>query len=137
MLLGLRRRLPQVPYSPAPAISASDRAGRAWPPVGTASWAVLGVRIDEKETVVKAGVASLRTGTPVTADTLFLIGSITKLFTPALVLQFVDAAPIGLDDPITTHLPDRRSALTTPSDIRSRHVGVARRTCECIRRAVL
>jgi CubicO group peptidase (beta-lactamase class C family) len=39
---------------------------------------------------VTAGVVNLRTGIPVTADTLFQIQSVTKLFTATLVMQLVD-----------------------------------------------
>lgn len=55
---------------------------------------------------VAAGVLSLRTGTPVTTDSLFLPGSIGKLYTATLVMMLVDEGRLDLDTPIRTYLPD-------------------------------
>ncbi|MEU4823542.1 serine hydrolase domain-containing protein [Actinomadura sp. NPDC023710] len=52
-----------------------------------------------------AGAADLATGRPVTADMRHRIGSITKTFTAAAVLQQVDSGQIGLDAPIGRYLP--------------------------------
>ena len=43
---------------------------------------------------------------PVTPDTRFRIGSITKQFTAALILQLVEEGRVALDAPLTTYLPD-------------------------------
>jgi CubicO group peptidase (beta-lactamase class C family) len=51
------------------------------------------------------GVRSTTTGAPVTPDTLFAIGSVTKSFTAVGVLQLVDRGLIALDTPIITYLP--------------------------------
>jgi len=51
------------------------------------------------------GVRSTATGAPVTPDTLFAVGSITKSFTALGVLQLVDQGLIALDAPIVAHLP--------------------------------
>ncbi|MCX5202745.1 beta-lactamase family protein [Streptomyces sp. NBC_00237] len=53
-----------------------------------------------------AGVADLATGRPVTADLKHRIGSVTKTFTAAAVLQLVDSGRIDLDAPVGHHLPD-------------------------------
>ena len=53
------------------------------------------------------GVTSLRTKVEVDADTVFQIGSITKLWTTTLVMQLVDEGLLDLDQP--------RSAPTSPS----------------------
>jgi D-alanyl-D-alanine carboxypeptidase len=42
---------------------------------------------------------------PATADTLYRIGSITKLFTATALLILRDAGRLHLDDPLTKHLP--------------------------------
>ncbi len=42
---------------------------------------------------------------PVTADTVFEIGSITKVFTAFLLADMVRRGELGLDDPVTRHLP--------------------------------
>jgi len=52
-----------------------------------------------------AGVLSRATGYPVTADSYFQIGSVTKVFTASMVMQLVDEGRVGLDEPIRTHLP--------------------------------
>nr|WP_308120224.1 serine hydrolase domain-containing protein [Streptomyces bambusae] len=52
-----------------------------------------------------AGVADVTTGRPVTADMRHRVGSITKTFTAAAVLQQVEAGRIGLDAPIGRYLP--------------------------------
>lgn len=52
-----------------------------------------------------AGVADVATGRPVTADMRHRVGSITKTFTAAAVLQQVETGRIGLDTPIGRYLP--------------------------------
>ncbi|MFD3553766.1 serine hydrolase domain-containing protein [Streptomyces goshikiensis] len=52
-----------------------------------------------------AGVADVATGCPVTADMRHRVGSITKTFTAAAVLQQVESGRIGLDTPIGRYLP--------------------------------
>ncbi|MDT0318193.1 serine hydrolase domain-containing protein [Streptomyces millisiae] len=52
-----------------------------------------------------AGVADLTTGRPVTADLRHRVGSVTKTFTAAAVLQQVESGRIGLDTPIGRYLP--------------------------------
>ncbi|MCB5179000.1 serine hydrolase domain-containing protein [Streptomyces antimicrobicus] len=52
-----------------------------------------------------AGVADVTTGRPVTTDMRHRVGSITKTFTAAAVLQQVDRGRIGLDTPIGRYLP--------------------------------
>jgi CubicO group peptidase (beta-lactamase class C family) len=52
------------------------------------------------------GVRSTATSAPVTPDTLFAVGSVTKSFTALGVLQLVDQGLIALDTPIITYLPN-------------------------------
>ncbi|WP_030019696.1 serine hydrolase domain-containing protein [Streptomyces monomycini] len=52
-----------------------------------------------------AGVADVGTGRPVTAGMRHRVGSITKPFTAAAVLQLVDSGQVGLDTPIGRYLP--------------------------------
>jgi D-alanyl-D-alanine carboxypeptidase len=52
-----------------------------------------------------AGVADLSTGRPITSDMRHRVGSITKTFTAAAVLQQVESGQIGLDTPISHYLP--------------------------------
>ncbi|WP_369148988.1 serine hydrolase domain-containing protein [Streptomyces sp. R44] len=53
-----------------------------------------------------SGVADVATGRPVTPDMLQRVGSITKTFTAAAILQQVEQGRIRLDAPIADYLPD-------------------------------
>ncbi|MBY8343406.1 beta-lactamase family protein [Streptomyces spinosirectus] len=57
-----------------------------------------------------AGVLSLSTGVEANAETLFQIGSITKVWTATLVMQLVDEGLVELDAPIRGRLPEFRIA---------------------------
>lgn len=50
------------------------------------------------------GVASVEFGVPVTPDTVFEIGSVTKQITAAAVMLLVEDGKLALDDPVTKHL---------------------------------
>ena len=52
------------------------------------------------------GLADLTAGRAMTADTPVRLGSITKQFTAAVVLQLVAEGRIGLDDPVSRFFPD-------------------------------
>ena len=51
------------------------------------------------------GWANVERREPATADTLYRIGSITKLFTATALLILRDEGKLHLDDPLTAHLP--------------------------------
>jgi CubicO group peptidase (beta-lactamase class C family) len=55
-----------------------------------------------------AGVLSTATGVDTTADSVFQIGSITKVWTTTLVMQLVDEGLLDLDAPIRRYLPEFR-----------------------------
>ncbi|MEV4878457.1 serine hydrolase domain-containing protein [Streptomyces cyaneofuscatus] len=63
------------------------------------------VRDDDQVWRGAAGVADVVTGRPVTADMRHRVGSITKTFTAAAVLQQAENGRIGLDAPIGRYLP--------------------------------
>jgi D-alanyl-D-alanine-carboxypeptidase/D-alanyl-D-alanine-endopeptidase len=52
------------------------------------------------------GVRSVERQEPVTVDTLYQIGSVTKVFTTTLLAQLRDQGRINLDDPIGKYLPE-------------------------------
>ena len=56
------------------------------------------------------GEADRSWGIPNAPDTRFLIGSITKQFTAALVLQLAEEGALDLDAPVTRYLPDYPAA---------------------------
>jgi len=51
------------------------------------------------------GVASIETGQPVTPDTLFRVGSITKSMTATAVMRLVEAGKLDLDRPVREYVP--------------------------------
>ncbi|GAB2458633.1 serine hydrolase domain-containing protein [Nocardioides hungaricus] len=55
-----------------------------------------------------AGILHQGTGVEATTDSLFQIGSITKLWTATLVMQLVDEGVVDLDVPVRTYLPEFR-----------------------------
>lgn len=78
--------------------------------------AVLAVAQGDRCQIVHGGVANLNSGLPVTADTLFQIGSITKLYTATLAMQMVDKGLLHLDQPVVDILPDFRLSNKDASD---------------------
>lgn len=68
--------------------------------------AVFGIIIDGKLAWVKsAGVANVKTRTPVTSDTVFRIASMTKSFTAMAILKLRDEGKLSLDDPVSKYVP--------------------------------
>ncbi|MBB5857842.1 serine hydrolase domain-containing protein [Amycolatopsis umgeniensis] len=68
----------------------------------------LSVAVTDREEVLSSGVfgeADKAGGSPVTEDTLFQIGSITKGFTCELLVRARDAGLVDLDSPVTAYLP--------------------------------
>ncbi|MFF9866781.1 serine hydrolase domain-containing protein [Streptomyces sp. NPDC013953] len=53
-----------------------------------------------------AGVHDLATGRPADPDARFRAGSVTKVFTAAVVLQLAGEGRLGLDDRVRDHLPE-------------------------------
>ncbi len=56
-------------------------------------------------------------GVPVTADTLFRIGSISKALTATLIMRLVEAGDLDLDVPVTTYIPRLRLRAGDPGVI--------------------
>src|SRR5215510_3663227 len=52
------------------------------------------------------GYADPATKTPATTESIYRIGSVSKLFTDIGIMQLVERGEIDLDAPITTYLPD-------------------------------
>ncbi|MGW7088547.1 serine hydrolase domain-containing protein [Streptomyces sp. NPDC054871] len=57
-----------------------------------------------------AGVLSKDTGVAATPDSVFQIGSITKVWTATLAMQLADEGKLDLDAPVRDHLPDFKIA---------------------------
>jgi D-alanyl-D-alanine carboxypeptidase len=52
-----------------------------------------------------SGAAILSPATPLSSDTLFSVGSVSKTFVAALVCRLAMAGTIGLDDPLSKYVP--------------------------------
>jgi len=81
------------------------------------------VLVDGRVMEGTAGVVNLRTGVEVTPDSLFMIQSITKVWTATLVMQLVDDGLVELDAPVRAYLPGFRTADDRASaQITARHL---------------
>lgn len=54
------------------------------------------------------GSADLEKAAPANAETVYRVGSVTKVFTALMLMQLRDAEKLHLDDPIQDHLPEFR-----------------------------
>lgn len=55
------------------------------------------------------GIADEKTGAAVTRDTVYRVGSITKVMTATVVLQLRDEGKLDLDDPLEKYLPEAKA----------------------------
>nr|WP_203590702.1 serine hydrolase [Streptomyces sp. SID13031] len=70
----------------------------------------LGIGSDEQLVSVATGVLHTGTGVSATTDSLFQIGSVSKVWTATLAMQLVDEGLLDLDQPIIEVLPELRLA---------------------------
>jgi D-alanyl-D-alanine carboxypeptidase len=95
-----------VPEEPAPSAedlqAALDRARAAF----DISGAELGIGVTDGPVWSGGSGSSRQLDTPVTEQTPFVIGSITKTFVAALMLQLIDEGELALDDQVADHLPE-------------------------------
>lgn len=75
--------------------------------------------IVDGEVVYEQGYGVKRRGgsDPVDAETQFRIGSVTKMFTAAAVMQQVEAGTVSLDDLMTRHIPEVTFLGNWPADV--------------------
>lgn len=66
------------------------------------------------------GFADPKAKIPITADTVFRVGSVSKLFTDIAVMQQVERGKLDLDAPVTKYLPDfqPRNSFNKPITLR-------------------
>jgi CubicO group peptidase (beta-lactamase class C family) len=96
--------------------------------------AIAVVKDDEVVLTHGFGIASVEEETPVTAETIFAIGSSTKAFTSTLVGMLVDEGKMDWDDPVTEYLSyfqmniesSNESAEITLRDVLSHRTGFTR-----------
>src|SRR3954454_12246820 len=72
--------------------------------------ASLAIQSGSQVLTAATGVLNLETRHPVTPDSLFQVGSITKVWTATLAMQLVDEGLLELDRPVVSYLPEFRVA---------------------------
>jgi CubicO group peptidase (beta-lactamase class C family) len=70
----------------------------------------LGVWLDGEQFTTAAGQANVAAEIAATPETLWLIGSITKVFTTTLIMQLVERGEVMLDAPVVAYLSELRLA---------------------------
>jgi CubicO group peptidase (beta-lactamase class C family) len=84
---------------------ADEIVAEAWPADGPG--AAIIVTEDGKPVYAKGwGLADVEAHKPITPDTVFRMGSITKQFASAVVLQLAAEGKLSLDDPLSKFIPD-------------------------------
>jgi D-alanyl-D-alanine carboxypeptidase len=74
---------------------------------GPVAGLTIGVKRGDELLLVKGyGFADIENSVPMTAETVYRIGSLTKQFTAVAIMQLVESGQLSLDDPITRYLPD-------------------------------
>jgi CubicO group peptidase (beta-lactamase class C family) len=70
--------------------------------------AALGIWSDGQEILAAHGVLNAGTQVPVTTDSVFQVGSITKIWTATMIMQLVDEGLLSLDTTVSAVLPGAR-----------------------------
>ncbi|MFE9582510.1 serine hydrolase domain-containing protein [Nocardia sp. NPDC006044] len=68
--------------------------------------AALAVLVDGKVYEIASGVLHRGTGVPVSTDSVFLCGSIAKVYTATMIMRLVDQGKLELDTPVVDVLPE-------------------------------
>jgi CubicO group peptidase (beta-lactamase class C family) len=116
VMLGSASALPAEPADPAPDTASHPRVkqalhvARTWLEAQRAYDQIPGISaaiVHDQDVLWSGGFgkADLASGRPATADTLYSVCSISKVFTSLAVLQQRDAGKLRLDDPVGRHLP--------------------------------
>lgn len=82
----------------------------SWAEFNDVAGSVLAVTIGDATAATAYGVTDVLDPSPMTPESNFRIGSITKSVTAAVMLQLVDEGLLALDDPVSTHLPEWAAA---------------------------
>ena len=71
---------------------------------------VAGIWWDGQSVEAASGTANLNTEAPMTSDTGFLLGSISKVLVTSMLMRFVERGTVGLEDRVIELLPELRLA---------------------------
>jgi CubicO group peptidase (beta-lactamase class C family) len=66
----------------------------------------VGIAVGDEERSMAHGTANLNTGQPLTQDTGFLLGSVTKVLTATIVMRLVERGEVDLDAPARRYVPE-------------------------------
>lgn len=105
----MRTPAPNIPPSERYKAVSAELCGFIQHEIGDKQLPALSVALVDGEQMVWAqgfGYADPVTKLPATAQTVYRVGSVSKLFTDVAVMQLVERGQINLDAPITTYLPD-------------------------------
>jgi CubicO group peptidase (beta-lactamase class C family) len=80
------------------------------------SGATLGIWSDGREVLAAYGVLNSATRVPVTPDSLFQVGSITKIWTATMIMQLIGEGALSLDTTVADALPGIRLGRSDVSD---------------------
>ena len=84
-----------------------DAVATAWVKAGKTPGIVVGIAADGKLVHTLAfGSADLEHNVPMTGENIFRVGSITKQFTSAALMQLAEQGRVKIDDPISKFFPD-------------------------------
>jgi CubicO group peptidase (beta-lactamase class C family) len=72
--------------------------------------AAIGVLSDGSVTTAYYGLADVSTGEPVTPETLFSVGSLTKSMVATVLVRLAEAGRLSLDDRVAGHVPELRGS---------------------------
>jgi CubicO group peptidase (beta-lactamase class C family) len=94
--------------------------------------AVLGILRQGELTVAHAGVADTGSGEPVTPETRFGVGSLTKPVTATVIMRLAAEGYLTIDDPVAEHVPELESnewaRTATIRDLLANRSGIPLRT---------
>src|SRR5262245_37831896 len=103
--------LANATVQPAPKYNAAAKALEAWidREVEDKRLPALSIALVDDQQIVWArgfGLADPKAKTPATAETVYRVGSVSKLFTDIAIMRLAEQAKLDLDAPVTTYLPD-------------------------------
>jgi CubicO group peptidase (beta-lactamase class C family) len=84
--------------------------------------AALGILHGDEMVEAAFGTTNMRSGDPVRTDTVFQVGSITKVYTATVAMRLVADGLLDLDKPLSSWLPDLRLADDGDRHITVRHL---------------
>jgi CubicO group peptidase (beta-lactamase class C family) len=79
--------------------------------------ATLGIWSDGQEVLAAHGVLNSATQVPVTTDSLFQVGSITKIWTATMIMQLIDEGLLSLNTTVAEVLPGARLGAGDVGDV--------------------